>query len=201
MNDFCVTPTSASEALRMFGHRKVPCMLFYMRRDCIDNSTALPLKSAPVLKDEKAFHDLCSERPLNNANLMRHIKPTFECLSPTNESPGRGRGRRGGGGGGGRAHCFAMIVAARAKPPGVVAAGPRERAAPLPMRWTAGAWGCVRVLSSRMGSPPVRERAERAERAEGGERGERAPPSTARSLQGIEWEGWEGWENGPHIKS
>ena len=101
MNDFCVTPTSASEALRMFGHRKVPCMLFYMRRDCIDNSTALPLKSAPVLKDEKAFHDLCSERPLNNANLMRHIKPTFECLSPTNESPGRGRGRRGGGGGGG----------------------------------------------------------------------------------------------------
>ena len=31
-NDFCVTPTDVKDAMQMFGHKKVPCMLFYSRR-------------------------------------------------------------------------------------------------------------------------------------------------------------------------
>ena len=82
-NDFCVTPTDEKDVMQMYGHKKVPCMLFFAKSESqtLDNKS---LKSLPDLT-KSGFHDLCYERPLTYG---RQLKSTFKCLDPRGETPG-----------------------------------------------------------------------------------------------------------------
>jgi len=89
-NDFCVTPTDVKDAMQMFGHKKVPCMLFYSRRGAQQGAAAKGLRPTPDLSRD-GFHSLCAERPLTYG---RQLKNTFTSLNPKTETPGSGGGMK-----------------------------------------------------------------------------------------------------------
>jgi len=83
-NDFCVTPTDERDVMQMYGHKKVPCMLFFAKRASGQAKDSVSLKSLPDLSKD-GFHDLCYEKPLTYG---RQLKSTFTSLDPRTESPG-----------------------------------------------------------------------------------------------------------------
>ncbi|QDZ21117.1 subunit PAN2 of PAB-dependent poly(A)-specific ribonuclease [Chloropicon primus] len=82
-NDFCVTPTDMKDVMQMYGHKKVPCMLFFAKTGSQDVAKK-GLKSTPDLTKD-GFHSLCGEKPLTYG---RQLKNTFTSLNPKTESPG-----------------------------------------------------------------------------------------------------------------
>jgi PAB-dependent poly(A)-specific ribonuclease subunit 2 len=83
-NDFCVTPIKERDVMAMYGHRKVPCMLFFAKAGSKAFENKSLTSSTALTKD--GFHDLCKEKPLT---FGRQLKNTFTHLDPRSESPGR----------------------------------------------------------------------------------------------------------------
>ncbi|GMH37026.1 hypothetical protein BSKO_04899 [Bryopsis sp. KO-2023] len=68
INDFSLSFTTADEVRKLYGGRKMPCLLFYTKRSSLEKlHNPSPLELVPVL-DHWEFSELCRSRPLQGLN-------------------------------------------------------------------------------------------------------------------------------------
>ena len=87
INDFSLEVTKEAEVHRLYGERKVPCLLYYTQRSVVKDAKSKQLASSPVLT-KSGFHSICEMSPLQGPHAKLFTKK-FTPLSQA-ETPQKG---------------------------------------------------------------------------------------------------------------